>query len=511
VTQSATIVRPQGRAASRLLAVIFLATILIGLNATMISIALPTIVSDLGATADEGAWMLLAYLLLHGSMLVASGQLGDAWSPGAVFRIGLIIFLGSAVMLVLVGGAGGFIALRAAQGLAAAMLLSTAGAMIALAFPRERIGHAMGIYLAGFAAAQVAGPSIGGLITAHIGWRWLFAVSALIAAIGLVAGWRLLGTIQAGSRRPGRPIDPWGNALILIALGALLYSLARAQQHGWTDGTVLAGVGIALVAVPLFLVIERRVANPAVHVDLLSDRTFLLANLAGSLLCVPRIAPAIMLSLYYQGLKGMGPTYAALAVTPLAAAIMIGSLAASRLGDHRNERRLALQMTIGTAIGVLTMLIALAIDAGAVWIGIGLIITGFTTGVFSTVNSSMILTAASPDQAGSTNGVRTTFQSAGVSIGVALMLSIIISGVSPAQAQSFYAGNAEQLSGATRSMIDAGYLRALEGMLAIVICATGIGVLLVRRARANQREADRDTGGDRHGDAHDHRGRSADV
>ena len=153
MTQSATIVRPQARAARRLLAVIFLATILIGLNATMISIALPTIVSDLGATADEGAWMLLAYLLLHGSMLVASGQLGDAWSPGAVFRIGLIIFLGSAVMLALVGGAGGFIALRAVQGLAAAMLLSTAGAMIALAFPRERIGHAMGVYLAGFAAA----------------------------------------------------------------------------------------------------------------------------------------------------------------------------------------------------------------------------------------------------------------------------------------------------------------------------------------------------------------------
>jgi MFS family permease len=509
VTDTAVV---QVASARRLLAVIFVATILIGLNATMIGIALPSIVADLGASAEQGSWMLLAYLLLHGSMLVMSGQLGDAWSPGAVFRIGLLIFLGSAVALAVVSGPGSFIGLRAIQGLAAAMLLSTAGAMIALAFPRERMNHAMGIYLAGFAAAQVAGPSVGGLITAHIGWRWLFAVSALIAAVGLVAGWRLLGSVRSDRRKPGRLIDPWGNALILIGLTAFLYALSRAQQQGWIDVAVMTGILIAAVVVPLFFFVERRVPNPAVHVDLLANRTFLLDNVAGLLMAVPRIAPAIMLSLYYQGLQGTGPTFAALMITPLAGAVMAGSLLAGRLGASRNERRVALEMNIGTVFGVLVMIVTIAMGGSAVWLALGLAITGFTTGVFSTVNSSTILKSSAPELAGSTNGVRTTFQSAGVSIGTALMLSMIVGGVPAAQANAFYAGKSSALTQVTRSLIDTGYLRALTVMLFIVIIAAVIGfVLMIRRSRSQQRQNEGSQRSEHHGDAHDKHWGAADI
>ena len=192
-----------------LLVVIFVSTILIGLNATMVSIALPRIVADLGASAEQGTWMLLSYLLVNGSMLVMAGQLADSWSPGKVFRTGLVLFLATAVALALVDGPGAFITLRALQGIAAAMLLSTAAAMIARAFPRHRMNSAMGIYLAGFAVAQVAGPSVGGVITAFLGWRWLFAVTAGIALLGLIAGWGIVGTVRTpGPRRAGRMVDP---------------------------------------------------------------------------------------------------------------------------------------------------------------------------------------------------------------------------------------------------------------------------------------------------------------
>lgn len=493
--------------ARRLLAVIFVSTILIGLNATMVSIALPRIVADLGASAEQGTWMLLSYLLVNGAMLVMAGQLADSWSPGKVFRTGLALFLGSAIALSLAAGAEAFIGLRAVQGLAAAMLLSTAAAMIARAFPRHRMNSAMGIYLAGFAVAQVAGPSIGGVITAFLGWRWLFAVTAAIALLGLIAGWRLVGRVgRPGQRHAGRMVDPWGNLIILIGLGALLFALSREQQQGWIDSGVIGGFVVATLAVPTFLVIERRVPNPAVHVDLLSDRTFLLANLAGFLQVIPRMVPAVMLSLYYQGLQGAGPVEAALVITPLAAGVAMGSLLAGRLSSGRDDRRFALSMNIATAFGVLVVIGAIVAGGAALWVGLGLAITGLTTGVFSTVNSTTILTAASPDSAGSTNGVRTMFQATGVSIGTALMLSIIVSGVSVDQAQAFYAGNAGALTDQTRSALTIGYLGAFTVMLLLVLGAVVAGIALVRRAQAKGGQPEgRDRGG-RHGRAHQHGG-----
>ena len=490
-----------------LLAIIFVATILIGLNATMVSIALPRIVADLGASAEQGTWMLLSYLLVNGSMLVMSGQLADSWSPGKVFRTGLVLFLVSAIVLALVGGPGSFIALRAVQGLAAAMLLSTAAAMIARAFPRNRMNTAMGIYLAGFAVAQVAGPSVGGVITVFLGWRWLFAVTAVIALLGLIAGWRIVGTVDRhGQRRPGRLIDPWGNLIILIGLGALLFALSREQQQGWSEGGVLGGFIVAVLAVPIFVSVERRVPNPAVHVELLSDRTFLLANLAGFLQVVPRMVPAIMLSLYYQGLQGAGPVQAALVITPLAAGVVVGSLLAGRINYLGDDRRLALAMNVGTAGGVAVIIGAIFAGGSPTWVGLGLGITGFATGVFSTMNSTTILTAASPDRAGSTNGVRTMFQAAGVSIGTALMLSIIVGGLTVDQARAFYAGDAGNLTEETRSVLTTGYLRAFTVMLLLVAVAAAAGVVLVRRGRSKSGQSEGSDRGGRHRRAHQQRG-----
>ncbi|MCX6413335.1 MAG: MFS transporter [Actinobacteria bacterium] len=468
-----------------LLAVIFVTTILIGLNATMVSIALPRIVAELGASAEQGTWMLLAYLLVNGSMLIMAGQLADSWSPGQVFRTGLLIFLASSLALALIGGPGLFIAWRAVQGLAAAMLLSTAAAMIARAFPRDRMSAAMGIYFAGFAVAQVAGPSAGGVITAAWGWRWLFVVSAAIALIALIAGWRVVDAMgRSGQPRQGRLIDPWGNGIILVGLGALIFALSRGQHQGWMGSEVMGALLVALLAIPLFVLVERRVPNPAVRVDLLADRTFLLANVAGFLLVIPRMVPAVMLSLYYQGLRGSGPVEAAVVITPLAAGVAVGSVAAGRFGGRGEDGRVALAMNIATAGGIIVIAGALFEGGSPAWVGLGLGITGFTTGVFSTLNSTTILKTSLPERAGSTNGVRTMFQASGVSIGTALMLSIIVSGVTIDQSRAFYAGDAQAMTDETRSLLNTGYLRAFAVMLALVVGAAAAGAFLVRRTRA---------------------------
>lgn len=471
-----------GTHARRLLAVIFLASVLIGLNSTMIGIALPRIVGDLDASAEQGTWMLLSFLLVHGSMLVLSGQLADSWSPGRVFRLGSAVFLVASVGLALAASAEFFIGLRALQGLGAAMLVSTSGAMVVRNFPPARVGAALGVYLAGFSVAQVAGPTVGGIITDLIGWRWMFAVTALLALAILVAGWRLVR--DAVTRRSGRLIDPWGNLLILVGMGALLYAISSVQQGGWLQPIVLAGLAITAITVPVFVLVERRVPNPAIQVDLLTDRAFLLANTAGLLQIVPRVVPAVMLSLYYQGLKGAGPLEAALAVTPLAVGVTVGSLLGGRLESRWRTRDLAVATSIGTAIGLIVIIGAIAVGGPVLWVGVGLLVTGLAAGAFSTANTTMILSEVPRERSGSVNGVRTMFQSTGMAVGTALMLTIAVSGLSASQAQAFYAGESSAVSEQSAALLKQGYLSAFVVMLVLVLVALAIGIVLRRQHRA---------------------------
>ncbi|MFM6852352.1 MAG: MFS transporter, partial [Terrabacter sp.] len=194
------------------LVVVFAGTILIGLNATMLSVALPTVVGDLGASPAQGTWMLLAYLVVAGAGLVLSGQLADCLDLAAVFRTGLAAFGLASLALLGTTDAALFIAARAVQGAGSALMLSTAAAIVSVSHPPERRRSAMGVYLAGFAIAQVSGPLVGGLVTSVLGWRWLFVVGLVIAAADLVLGRRAL------SRLPTRPftglrVDVAGNAL----------------------------------------------------------------------------------------------------------------------------------------------------------------------------------------------------------------------------------------------------------------------------------------------------------
>ena len=256
------------RSAGEVLAVVFAATVLIGLNATMLTIALPSAVADLGAGPAQGSWMLLSYLVVSGAGLVLSGQLADCLELATVFRFGLAAFGVSALALALSGDAAVFIAARALQGAGAALLLSTAAAIVAVSHPEHGRRKAMGIYLAGFAIAQVSGPMIGGLVTTTLGWRWLFVLGAGIALGALAIGWRPLGRLPRKGFT-GLRVDLAGNALVVLITSALLVAFAGVQRAGWTDPRTIGLLLAAASAVPVFVVVEHRARWPAVAVDLL--------------------------------------------------------------------------------------------------------------------------------------------------------------------------------------------------------------------------------------------------
>ena len=464
----------------RMLALVFVSTVMLALNATMLSIALPTVVADLGATAVQGNWMLLSYLVVYGSALVLMGQLSDSSDKRTVFLSGLAVFTLASLGLSLAQGPLAFIALRAVQGAGAAMLLSTAAAMIAVVYPPSRLSGPMGIYLSGFAIAQVAGPNIGGVIVTLVGWRLLFLVNVPIGIVALVWGWRLLKRLPASDRPPGRRFDPWGNGLILIGMTALLFALSQVQRSGWIDGIVLGCIAVFVGCVPAFILVERRVENPAIDIDLLKDRAFALANYAGFALAIPRLVTALLLSLYFQGLEGDDPLVAALKITPLALAVAAGSLTVRRVARAADDRRDALGFAIASAVGVAVLMLALREGGSLGGLILGMVVMGFSTGVFSALNSSIIMRSVPRTRAGNVNGVRTTFQVAGLSIGTALSLSLVTGALAAPQSQAFLSGDASALSAQSRALLGSGYQLAFGTMLLLVLAAVAASAALTR-------------------------------
>lgn len=234
------------------------------------------------------------------------------------------------------------------------------------------------------------------------------------------------------------------------------------------------------VTLPVFWYVERRVDNPAIDIDLLKQRSFALANYAGFALAIPRLVSALLLSLYFQGFQGDSPLVAAFKITPLALAVTVGSLGVKHVAKAVDDRRDALGFAIASTLGLTMMLIGLAEDGSLAWLIAGMVVMGFSTGVFSALNSSIILRSVHSTRAGSVNGVRTMFQVAGLSIGTALTLSLVTSALTPDQSQAFFSGDASGLSLHSLDLLARGYQLAFGAMLALMLLAVLASIALVR-------------------------------
>ena len=365
------------------------------------------------------------------------------------------------------------------QGAGAALLLSTAAAIIAVAYPRERRKGAMGIYLAGFAIAQVSGPLIGGAVTSATGWRWLFVIGVVICGGSVVLGWRPLSRLPARRVR-GIRVDLPGNALIVAAMTLVLVAFAGIQRVGWADVRTVGPLAVTALLVPAFVAVERRAPWPAIGVDLLRDRNFVVANLAAFCLVVARVVPAVLLSLWFQGVAGDDPVTAALKITPLAVAVTVGTLLVNRVARAADDVVVARRCAVGALVGSGLVLAAILRGGDLALLVAGLVVTGLGTGAFQTVNSTMIMGMRPVSQAGTVNGIRTTAQQAGVSLGTALLLSLVAVGLTPADAGTFFAGRTELLTAGARTELQHGYAVAISVLVGLCVAAVVASYALAR-------------------------------
>ncbi|MDN4161766.1 MFS transporter [Nocardioides abyssi] len=481
--------------AYHVLAVVFLATVVISLSSTMLTIALPSIAADLDATAAGTGWALTAYLLTNTASMLAMGQVADGVDRRRMFLAGLGVFTLTSAALGLVQGVPALVVLRGVQGIGAAMLLCNAVSVLVVVFPGRLLGRAMGVYLAGFSIAQVAGPAAGGLVTATVGWRYLFACSVPICLLTLVWAHRALGRLPQPPRERLR-VDVPGNLLAALVLVLVLGAITLAPDRGWVDPWVLGGLAGGLLLLPVLWRVQRLVPHPVLGPVLEADRAFARGLLAGFLVSSPRLGIVVAAGLWFQGLRGTTALEAAGHVTVAAAGLTVGALVADRLARRRGELRTSLAAAAVSVVGLAVLGWAVAGGAAAPRDGaftVGLLLVGLGTGVFHPLNVSAIMRGVAPERAGSVNAVRVTLQSTSLALATAAALALAVVFVGPEAAESFVSGEPASLSPADVDGIVAGY-QVLLGLFAVLVVAgaavtaTAVTATAHPRSRAGDQE-----------------------
>ena len=392
---------------------IFMAT----LDTSIVNISLPTIAHYFGvALSGAVEWVIIAYLVVIAGVLLTIGRLADMIGHKPIWIAGLVIFtVGSAIS----GAApslGLLIAARGLQGLGGALLMSISPAMLTNAFPAHERGRALGLNAVVVALGVSVGPTLGGIITEHLTWRWIFYVNDPIGVIGFIASMRVL--TERMRRGRGR-FDPLGAVLLAIGLVALTMGLSFGQEWGWTSPLLLSTLVVGIIALLALVVVERRVSDPIIDLALLRGRVFLSANASLILSFLALFAVSFMLPFYLEELRGFSTEQAGLLLTPLPLTIAVLAPFSGMLADRIGTRWLAAG---GLAIACLGLVLISQLNAqSSVWDIIWrLVVTGAGQALFQSPNNSALLGAAPRGQQGSASGFLATGRVVGQSLSVAL-------------------------------------------------------------------------------------------
>src|SRR4051794_2555623 len=328
-----------------------LATFMTYLDNNIVNVAIPHIQRELGLSTAGIEWVVSGYILTFAGLLPAGGRLADAFGRRRLFLIGLAVFTASSLFAGLAGDATTLIAMRGLQGIGAAAVTPTTLAIISATFtdPRER-NAAVGIWGAVGALALAVGPVLGGLLTQHVSWEWIFWINVPfgIATIALGA-W----AIQESKEDEARRLDLAGLGLSTASLFALTWGLIEGHDRGWTSAGILSAFAFAAAAAVAFVAVERRVEQPMVDVSLFARREFTGGIVALMLWAFGLFGIYFFTSLYLQGVLGFSPTKAGAAFVPMAILMAVSSIlsdrVAARFGAHRS-----------TAVGMVMMGLAIA-------------------------------------------------------------------------------------------------------------------------------------------------------
>ncbi|UUU29531.1 MFS transporter [Streptomyces sp. CA-210063] len=418
-----------------------LGAVLVAVDGTVLTIAQPTLRRDLDASLTEVQWTSTGYLIAVAGLLVFAGRLGDRFGHQRVFAWGVLGFGAASVGIGFAPAVGWVIGLRVVQGVFGALLQPATLGMLRAAFPPDRLGMPIALRTSAIGVAVAAGPLIGGVLVAQLGWRAVFFLNVVPALVmGLLAlavrapeaERTATAAAQPGHARRASPtrLDLPGAALLAVALAALVHTLVGVAEHGWTATGVL-GLLVAVGAACVLLRHERRTPDPLLPPAVLGSAT------VGAALGVLVAASAAMLgalfvcSFVLQDVVGMDPLRTSLVALPGGVMMVLGAPLSAVLLRRWGARPTALTGTALLTAGVLA-LSRIGPGSSTVAVGGGFLLLGAGFGALMVTATAVVVRHAPPESAGVAGGLQQTAMNVGPTLGVAAATTLMPLGTGPA-------------------------------------------------------------------------------
>jgi EmrB/QacA subfamily drug resistance transporter len=406
------------------LAICCLSLFIVGLDATIVNVALPSIQRDLNAPVSGLQWTVDAYTLVVASFLMLSGSTADRVGRRRVFQIGLGLFTLGSLLCSLAPGLGWLVAFRMLQALGGSMLNPVAMSIITNTFtdPAER-ARAIGIWGAVWGLAMALGPIVGGALVTSVGWPGIFWVNIPVGVAAIILTALFVPESRAAR---ARRLDPVGQLLVVLTLASLTYGIIEAPTSGWTSPKILTAFGLAAAALICLLSYEPRQKEPLIELRFFRSVPFSGATVIAVSAFAALGGFLFLNTLYLQDVRGYSPLHAGLYMLPLAAMTVLLAPLSGRIVATRGPRLPIVLGGITTVAGGL-MLTRVTADTPASWLIASYLVFGIGAGMVNPPITNTAVSGMPVSQAGVAAGIASTSRQVGTALGVAIAGSAVLS------------------------------------------------------------------------------------
>ncbi len=406
-----------------------LAVLAVGLDGTVLSVALPTLARRLHASESQLQWFSSGYLLVLGAAMLPAGLIGDRYGRKRTMLTALALFGVGSAACAAAPSSSAFIAARTLLGLAGAGVIVMALSALTVMFSEQERPKAVGVWASANFLALPIGPILGGWLLSHYWWGWVFLINVPVAALGLVAGWALIPE----SRAPRRPkLDAVGMIASAAGLAVLTFGLIEAGQHGWGDPGALAEMGAGLALIIAFFGWERRLgrtpgAEPLVDPALFRSRAYTWGVVLAAVGVLAMVGVLFTMPQYFQGVLGTDAMGSGLRLLPLIGGLVVAALPADRLAA-----RLGAKVTVTIGFGVLAAGLGLGaatkVGSGGAYVAVWMALVGAGIGLALATTTSLALSELPEERSGIGSAVLQALNKTAAPLGTAVLGSVLSAG-----------------------------------------------------------------------------------
>ena len=453
-------------------------SMMVAIDSTIVILGLPDMLQDLHSNLVRMTWVLMAYLLVSTVLLLTFGRMADMFGRVRMYNLGFIIFTIGSVACGLSVNDTMLIASRVLQGFGGAMLSANAMAIITEVFPAHQRGQAMGINAVTWGAGSVLGPVLGGLILAVGSWRWIFLVNLPIGIIATLLAYLLLHDIAPNPK--GERFDLLGALLFSVGLVSLLLAITGGIGTGWFTPQILVMFALAVVALALFIVRERRIAFPMLDLSLFESHTYAFSVAAATLQSLAIFAVNFLLIFYLQGVRAFSPLTAALLILPMP---LVSSIVGPLSGRWADRIGGTIPATLGLLAQALALVALVTLSPTTPYpvLALALVLMGLGSGLFWSTNTSTTMGAAPRNRLGVASATLNTMRNVGMVFSFAVALAVAAASMPPAIMNDVFLGTVGHLAASISADFTGGMDHAF--LVSAGICVLAIFFSFVREGR----------------------------